>query len=129
MYCKNIKPVFLVHAFNVKSVLCIVNCMLSNIYNRTPKSGMLFTNISIGDFFNRIHFLKHWVEVMFYHWYLWATIELNHRCEWLRAKRGCWMRPCWARRRSFNNLLLDQTNYVLYKCLKIYNRNMLTCSS
>ena len=48
-------PVFSVHVFNVKSILCIVNYMIirrstmltSNIHNRTPKSGILFTNIYI----------------------------------------------------------------------------------
>ena len=34
-----------------------------------------------------------------------------------------------AQRSSFHNLLLDHTNYVLCKGLKIYNRNMLTRSS
>ena len=45
MYRRNIIPVFLAHAFNVKSILCTVNYMIirnmtmliSNIHNKTPK--------------------------------------------------------------------------------------------
>ena len=56
---RNIIPVFLVHVFNVKSIICIVNYMIirrmtmliSDIHNRTPKSGILLTDICIGDFF------------------------------------------------------------------------------
>ena len=36
----------------------------------TPKSGILSTDICIGDFFNRHEFMKHWVEVMFSYYYL-----------------------------------------------------------
>ena len=60
-----------------------------NIYNRTPKSGTLFTDICIWDIFSRHDFMKHWVEVMFYYYYfyyLWAKIEPKCRYEWLRAK-------------------------------------------
>ena len=39
--------------------------LISNIHNRTPKSSLLFTDICIGDFFNRDDFMKHWVKVMF----------------------------------------------------------------
>ena len=62
--------------------------IISNIYNRTPKSGILFTDICIGDFFNRHDFMKHWLEVMFYYHYLWGKIEPKRRYEWLRAKRS-----------------------------------------
>ena len=75
-------PVFLVHAFNVKSILCIVNYMLvCNIHNRTPKSGIIFTDVCVGDFFNRHNFMKHLVEVMFYYYYLLAKIEPKRRYE------------------------------------------------
>ena len=64
MYWRNIIPVFLVHAFNVKSVSCIVNyLMISNIHNRTLKSDILFTYLCIRDFFNRHDLMKHWVQV------------------------------------------------------------------
>ena len=63
----NIIPVFLVYPFNVKSILCIVDWMIirkrtmitSNFYNRTPESDILFTDICVGDFFNRHDFMKH----------------------------------------------------------------------
>ena len=126
MYWRNIIPVFLVHAINVKPIFCIVNYMIiSNIHNRTPKLGILFTYICIGDFYNRHNFMKHWVEVMFYYYYLWAEIWPSRRYEWLRAKRGHRRHPRGAQRSSFRNLLFDHTNYVLCKNLKIYNRIML----
>ena len=31
--------------------------IISNIHNRTPKSGILFTDMCIGDFFNRHDFM------------------------------------------------------------------------
>ena len=44
----------------VKSILCIVNYMItSNIHNRTPKSGILFTDICIGDFCNKHDFMRY----------------------------------------------------------------------
>ena len=58
--------VFLVHAFNVKPIWCIVNCMIiSNVHNRTPKSGILFLDKCIEDMFNRHDFMMNWVKVMF----------------------------------------------------------------
>ena len=69
-------PVFLVHEFNIKSIICIVNYMIiSNNHNRTPKKDILFTDICIGDIFNRLDFMKHRVEVMYYYYYLSAKIE------------------------------------------------------
>ena len=44
-------------------------------------------------------------------------------------KRGHRSRPRGAQTSSFHNLLLDHTNYMLCKGLKIYNRKMLTRSS
>ena len=36
------------HAFNARSILCVVNYrVISNIHNRTPKSGILFTDMCI----------------------------------------------------------------------------------
>ena len=71
MYWKNIIPVFLVHAFNAKRILFIVNyIIISNIHNITPKSGILFTDICIRDFFNKHDFMKDWVEVIFYYYFL-----------------------------------------------------------
>ena len=58
MYWSNVIPVFLVHAFNVKSILCIVNYMIV-IHNRTHKSGILFTDKCIGNFFKKHDFMKH----------------------------------------------------------------------
>ena len=76
MYCQNIIPVFLVYTFNVKSISCIVNyVILNNIHNRTPKIGILFTDVCIGDFFNRHDVMMDWVQVLFYCYYLWAKIE------------------------------------------------------
>ena len=78
MYWRNILSVFLVHAFNVKFILCIVNHMIiSNIHNRTPKSNILFTDMCIGDFFNRLDFMKHWVEFMFYYYAIICEQNLN----------------------------------------------------
>ena len=90
MCWRSIKLIFLVHTFNVKKISCLVNYMIiiSNIHNRMPKSGILFTDISIGDFFNGIDFMKHWVEAVFYYYYLWAKIEPKRRYEWFRAKRS-----------------------------------------
>ena len=66
MYWRIIIPEFLVHAFNLKSILCFVNYMIIiNIHNRMPKSGILFTVACIGDFFNRHNFMKHWVKVIY----------------------------------------------------------------
>ena len=46
MYWRNILPVFLVYSFNLTSKLCFVKyMMLSNIHNRTPKSGILFADL------------------------------------------------------------------------------------
>ena len=127
MYWRIINPVFLVHAFNVKSILCIVDYMIiSNIHNRTPKSNFIFTAIYIWDFFNRHEFMKHCVKFMFYFYYLWAKIEPKRRYEWLWAKRGRRSRPRGAQRSSFHNLLFAHTNYVLCKGLKLYNHNKLT---
>ena len=82
MCWRNIITVFLVHAFNVKAILFIVNYMIiSNIYNRMPKSDIIFIDTCIGDFFNRHDFIKHWVKVMFYYYYLWAKIEQKRRYE------------------------------------------------
>ena len=50
MWWRNILPAYLVHALNVKYILCNINYMIiNNIPNRTPKSGILFTGICIGD--------------------------------------------------------------------------------
>ena len=69
-------PVFSVHTLKAKSILCFVNYMIiSNIYKRTLKSGILFTDTCIGDIFNRHDFMKQWVIVMFYYYYLWAKIK------------------------------------------------------
>ena len=64
MYWRNITSILLVHTFNLKLNLCIVN-YISNILNRMSKSGILFTDVCIGDSFNKDDFMKHWVEVMF----------------------------------------------------------------
>ena len=89
MFWRNVKPVFLVYTFIVKLISCFVNyTVISNIHNRTPKSGILFTDICIGDFFNIQDFMKHWVEVIFYYYYLWTKIEPNRKYEWLQAKRS-----------------------------------------
>ena len=46
-------PVFLVHTFNVTSVSSFVKYMIiSNIHNRTPKNGILFTDLWIKYFIN-----------------------------------------------------------------------------
>ena len=67
---KKYYTIFLVHAFNVESILSIVNYMIkNNIHNIMPKSGILFTDVCIGYLFNRIDFMKHSVEVMFYYYY------------------------------------------------------------
>ena len=71
-----------------KGFLIQAAVLVSNIHKRTPNSGILYKNICIGDFFNRHDFMKHWVEVMFYYYYLLAKIEPKRRYEWLRAKRG-----------------------------------------
>ena len=34
-----------------------------NIHNKTSESGILFTNICIGNFFNRIDLMKHQIEL------------------------------------------------------------------
>ena len=45
-YWRNVIPVYLFHALNLKPNLCIVNCLIiSYIYNRKPKSGILFTDM------------------------------------------------------------------------------------
>ena len=36
--------------------------------------------------------MKHWVEVMFYYYYLWAKIEQKRVYEWLRAKQSFFFR-------------------------------------
>ena len=52
--------VFLIHAFNVKSILCFVNyAVICNIHDSTPETGILFTDFYIKDIFNRIDFMKH----------------------------------------------------------------------
>ena len=93
-------------------------------YCRMPKTGILFTDICIGDFFNKHVFIKHWLEVMF------TTIiceqKLNQIVDTSDCERWRRRRLRGAQRSSFHNLLLDHTNYVLFKGLKIYNRNMLT---
>ena len=33
--------------------------LISNIHNRTPKSGILFTDICVGDLININDFIKH----------------------------------------------------------------------
>ena len=38
--------------------------IISNIHNRTPKSRILFTDICIGDFFNRHDFMKHYLTTI-----------------------------------------------------------------
>ena len=82
-------PVFLVQAFNVKSILCIINYrIISNIHNKTPTNAILFTDICIGDIFNRHDVMKHRVKDMFYYYYLWAKIKSKRKYEWLRAKRN-----------------------------------------
>ena len=128
MYWKNIIPVFLAHAFNVKLNLCIVNYMIiSNIHNWTPKSGILFTDICIGDFFNGHNFMcplswRHWVEVMSYYNYLWSKIEPNRIYEWLRAKWNGGGKGVLAGRREvpFTIYSLDHTNYLLCKGLGFF---------
>ena len=81
-------PVFLIHAFNVKSIFCIVNYMIiNNIHNRTAKSGILFTEICIRDFFNRHDFMKYWsVQVNIWFTKIICEHKLN-QSEWLRPKR------------------------------------------
>ena len=59
--------------------------IISNIHNRMPKSGILFTDICIGDIFNRHNFMKQWVKVMFYYYYLWAKIGPKGIYEWMWA--------------------------------------------
>ena len=83
MYWKNIIPVFLVHEFNVKSIFCIVNYMIISY-----ESGILYTDICMGDFFNKHDFMKHWVEVMLCYNSLWPKIEPKCWYKWLRAKRS-----------------------------------------
>ena len=39
---------------------------MSNIHNRTLKSGILFKDICIGDFFDRIDFMNCRVEAVSY---------------------------------------------------------------
>ena len=38
--------------------------VISNIHNRMPKSGILYTNMCTGDYFTKHDFMKHWVEIM-----------------------------------------------------------------
>ena len=89
----------------------LFNLIISNIHNRTPKSSILFTDMSIGDLFSRHDFMKHWVEVMFYYNHLWAQIEPKWY-KWFRAKRGRWRHLRGVQRSPFHYLLLDHTNYV-----------------
>ena len=50
---------FLVHTFNVTLTLCSVKyMMISNIHNRTPKCGILFTDLCTKSFFNWHDFMK-----------------------------------------------------------------------
>ena len=39
--------------------------IICNIHNRTTKSGILFTDIYLGDIFKTHDFMMHCVEVMF----------------------------------------------------------------
>ena len=59
--------VFLVHTFNVTSILCFIKymIMISNNQNRTLKSGILFTDLCMKYFFNLHDFMKNLVELLF----------------------------------------------------------------
>ena len=115
MYWCNIIPVFLVHAFNVESILCIVNYMIkSNVHNRMPKTGILFTDICLGDFFKRHDLMKHWVEFTFYYYYLWAKSESKRRSEWLQAKRSAGIEGILAERRAAHFTIYSWTIRIMY---------------
>ena len=58
-------PVFLVHTFNVTSVSSFVKYMIISNIHRTPKNGILFTDVCTKYFFNRQDFMNHSVEVCF----------------------------------------------------------------
>ena len=45
--------------------------------------------------------MKHWIQFIFYYYYLWVKIEPNRTYEWLRAKRGRRIRLRGAQRNSF----------------------------
>ena len=72
------------------------------------KSGSLFTDICIGDIFNRHDFMKHWVKVMFYYYYLWVKIEPNRRYDWMPAKRSKGAESVLVERR--------QAPFTIYSC-------------
>ena len=66
MYSRNIILVFLVHTFNLNSILCIVKYIIkSNIHNKKLKNGILFTDLCTKNFCNRHNYIKHSVEVCF----------------------------------------------------------------
>ena len=125
MYWRNIISV---HAFNVKSILCIVNYMIiNNIHNRTPKSGILFTDLCKGDFFNTHNFMKLWIKVMLYNYYLWAKIESKRRYEWLRAKRSEGTGGVLAERKEppFTIYSWIRIKYIIALCSLILRRGYL----
>ena len=118
--------VFLVHAFAVKSILCIVNHMIiSNIHNITPKSGILFTYICIADIFNSNDFMKHWLEVMFYT--IICEKKMNHSVhyECLRANRECRSRPRGVREAPFT--IYSWTIRIMCY-VKVWNHIIAICS-
>ena len=94
------------------SILGFVNYMvISSIHNRTPKSSILYRDLSIGDFFNGHDFMKHWVGVMYC--YIGSFIQNKNKL----IRRGCRGPP-----RRANEKLLLHAYMELHKTHKILNR-------
>ena len=70
--------------------------LISNIYNRTPKSGILFP---IGDFINRIDIMKN--QVVLY------EQKLNQSVDTSDCERGRRKRPCGAQRNSSRCIIVN----------------------